>query len=65
MKIEHTAIINENGRIVIPLSLREYLQVGAGDKLRNIQEIVKRKNKNNISLVSSLKESRAVDFHDE
>ncbi|MBP9726894.1 MAG: AbrB/MazE/SpoVT family DNA-binding domain-containing protein [Gammaproteobacteria bacterium] len=75
MQAEYKVTLKENGRLVLPIKIREKLGVVAGDQLlfsmgdelkvtslkasvRECQQIVKKYNVKNISLVDSLKKTR-------
>ncbi|QQV75573.1 hypothetical protein H6P87_01135 [Rickettsia tillamookensis] len=82
MHLEYKVTISENGRINIPVKIRDQLYLSSGDqlmlvldkelklipiknKIKEFQALVKSKNKNNISLVESLIESRKKELNNE
>ncbi len=82
MNLEHKITVGENGRILIPAKIREFLNIVPGDQMmlimnkelklvplkdiiRKLQAFIKSRNKDNISLVKSLKQSRVEEFKNE
>jgi len=75
MQKKYKVTIGNNGRLVLPCKVREYLHIKSGDQVllvldqelkilplkesfKQIQQLVKSYNTNNISLVDSLKITR-------
>lgn len=78
MHMEYKITIQPNGRMVLPIKIREQMGITAGDQillvldkelrmiplketLRQIQAKVKKHNKQGLSLVSSLKQTRLTE----
>ena len=82
MHLEYKLTIQANGRLVLPIKIREQLGLVTGDQillvldkdlkiiplketLRHIQDKIKKMNKEGISLVGALKQTRQSEFDHE
>lgn len=83
MHLEYKSTIGENGRIILPVKIRNNLHLLPGDQIifvldkeelkmvplkstiKRFQEIIKKHNKNNISMVDSLIAERRQESENE